>query len=173
VANGSFCFLFFGPEKESNPGPWILGPTEIACATNWAISAFPWGSAFLLGETHVLFLWLLWAVCFAHGLSTMRMVRLMSSDGAENLYKAIDAFQDSSTGVISGGRARCFWHLFYQFYLKTVSSGGASSEDGFHDVITATVRTVIKKSESDAEALSGWTALETFIRAIVGICVLA
>ena len=32
VANGSFCFLFFGPEKESNPGPWILGPTEIACA---------------------------------------------------------------------------------------------------------------------------------------------
>ena len=41
VANGSFCFLVFGPEKESNPGPWILGPTEIACATNWAISAFP------------------------------------------------------------------------------------------------------------------------------------
>ena len=41
VANGSFCFLFFGPEKEPNPGPWILGPTEIACATNWAISAFP------------------------------------------------------------------------------------------------------------------------------------
>ena len=42
VANGSFCFLFFGPEGEPNPGPWILGPTEIACATNWAISAFPW-----------------------------------------------------------------------------------------------------------------------------------
>ena len=41
VANGSFCFLFFGPEGEPNPGPWILGPTEIACATNWAISAFP------------------------------------------------------------------------------------------------------------------------------------
>ena len=43
VANGSFCFLFFGPEGEPNPGPWILGPTEIACATNWAISAFPNG----------------------------------------------------------------------------------------------------------------------------------
>ena len=55
VANASFIFCFFCPvqiREGIEPGPWILGPTEIACATNWAISAFPLTTAlWVCGES--------------------------------------------------------------------------------------------------------------------------
>ena len=116
-----------------------------------------WGT-FLLGagETREMFTWAVNTIATAYGRSVVSRVRRMLSDGDAVLCELIDQAQAGPVSLFGGRRGRCFWHLWWQGFLKRIAGASQSEKEEVYQPVRITIGDIARFAECDAELNDGF-----------------
>jgi hypothetical protein len=107
-----------------------------------------WGTSLLgTGEKRRNFAWLLTVLLYVYGKAVMRRVKVTVTDGDDKIYEPID--DAIAAGQLGGLRARCLFHLFFQWYLKCILPGASEAERSVHERVRVTITIVANDADDD------------------------